>query len=258
MKNRLTRRGLLFAWLAAPLLGGCGGGSGPPALGSSADGGGRGTLALTMNFQASRAAKPRAGTRAFGGFIPIGTRAVVVAVTNSTTGAALAPSQLIAAPLSGPGAIPTVVPVEFTGLPVGPVTVTATAYPDAAVQGVPIATGMASGHIVASSKTNLSVTFTLTLSKLTASPASVTVDPFTTGAIHTAQVTATVADASGRALVLPIYWLSQDPGVAQVTFDPDSPGTATITAVAEGRTVVTLVEPNSGMTAAVAVLSTSD
>src|SRR5437867_1938404 len=100
MDQMVTRRGLLCAGLALPFFTGCGSGSGTPAAGGGANttGGTRGTLTLTLNIPPARATGKPAKSRAFGGFIPLGTRAVQVSVKDSPTGNLLAPSQLITAP----------------------------------------------------------------------------------------------------------------------------------------------------------------
>jgi hypothetical protein len=254
MNQKLTRRSLLCAGLALPLFAGCGGGSGESSAGVLGGGNAtRGTLSLSLSFSPTRAPKTLLRARAFGGNIPIGTHAVSVTVTNTSTGAKVADPKLITAPLSRPGPIPTTVHVDFANIPVGPVTVKAVAYPDQAGRGTPLATGSTTGQITAGATTNVLVPFTLTLVMLKASPTTVPVSSFAGTPSHTAQVTASVLDGSDKPLQLPIYWLSQDPGIAQVAFDPNNPGTATITGVALGNTIVTLVEPNSGMTATVQV-----
>lgn len=255
MDQKVTRRRLLYAGLALPLFGGCGGGSGSAATGTGADAGNgtRGTLALTMNFQASRAAGTPGRTRAFNGFIPIGTRAVLVQVFDPDSGAEIAPSQLVTAPLARAGLPAIVVSVQFMSLRVGPVRVRATAFPDAAGKKTPIASGSATGQIAASTTTNLAVNFSLTLAKLAATPANVSVSDISTQQSNIATVTATIVDSANRALQLPVFWLSRDPGIATVGFDVSNPTVATVTGIAFGATLITVVEPNSGMTATVNV-----
>lgn len=252
MNSKLTRRALLGAGLALPLLGGCGGGAG--GSNNAASNLTRGTLALTLTFPNSRAAKPSKPTRVFGGNLPVGARSVQVSVTDPATGAALAPAKLITAPVSA-NSLPGMTTVQFTSLPVGAVLVKAIVFPDAAAKQNPIATGSATGQIVASTTTTVNVTFTLTLAHFIVSKTRVDVSPSVTDQTHSVTVDAIVQDASSRALLYPIYWLSSDPGIAQVTFDPADPTVATISGVQEGTTVVTLVEPNSGMTATVDVNS---
>ena len=255
MDRNVTRRRLLYAGLALPLFGGCGGGAGtvPAGGGTDATNTARGTLALTMNFQASRAAGTPARTRDFNGFIPIGTRAVLVQVLDPNSGAEIAPSQLVAAPLSRAGLAPTVVSVQFASVRQGPVRVKATAYPDVAGKTNPVAVGTAAGQIAAGATTNLSVKFSLTLAKLSVTPVNIAVSDIAAQQNNSATVTAVVVDSANRALQMPIYWLSRDPGIAQVSFDTSNPNVAAIIGVAFGTTVVTVVEPNSGMTATVSV-----
>jgi len=247
-----TRRTLLCAGLTLPLFAGCGGGSGTAA--SNVAGGTRGTVTLTLNMPPSRTPRTAAKTRAAGDFIPLGTRAVQVAITDATTGAAVAPSQLITAPFANTTS-PTIVTARFANVPVGSIRVQVTAFPDAAGQQTPLANGSATGQVNAGATTSLLVPLTLTLAKLSTSPDTVIVDPTVTSSNHTATITASALDGSNRTLNLPVYWLSMDPGVAQVTFDPANPTVATITGVSFGSATVVLVEPNSGMSATVDVTS---
>ncbi|HLJ57507.1 MAG TPA: hypothetical protein VKT77_20890 [Chthonomonadaceae bacterium] len=242
MTTRMTRRTLLGAGLAIPLAAGCGSG------GAGAGGGGRGALTLTLNLQAARAATQPARSRTAGGFIPLGTKAVSVSVTDSA-GALLAPTQLVTAPFTQQNQTPPIINVTFPNLPAGGVTVQASAFPDAAGQQPPIAAGSGSTTVPSGGTANLVVPVQLTLETLTVNPMQVGIAPG--GGM--ANVTAQALDAQGRPLQYPLTWLSEDPGIASVSFNPANPTSATVNGVSEGSTNVTVIEPNSGTLASVTV-----
>jgi len=255
MDQKVTRRTLLGAGLALPLIAGCGSGSGTTGGTNNTTDSMRGTLSLTLNVPASRSAgKAAAKTRASGGFIPLGTHAIRVTVTDTATGASLAAPQVITDPFVQQTTAPTIINVSFANLPVGSVTVQAIAFPDALGQQTAIATGTGSAQINAGATVNVIIPLQLTLAKLSVTPISVDVTPGTTIPTgSSAPVTAMALDSANKPLLYPLTWLSQNPGIADVTFDPANPTAAIVHGIVDGQTVVTVIEPNSGMTASVDV-----
>jgi hypothetical protein len=249
---RTTWRGGAFALigLGIALNGGCGGsGSGSASALTDAT---RGALTLKVTFPPTRAVTAKQKTRAFAGNIPLGSRSIQVTLTNPTTGLQAAPPRLVAAPTTTSGTLPAQITIQYALLPPGPIRADATVFPDSTGEEHPLATGSVSGQILPQSTTRLTVNFTLTLAHFSVAPVRVILTPIP-GPGHTTTLTASATDESDRLLRYPLFWLSRDPGIANVTFDPNSPETATVTGVAEGATVITVVEPNSGMTATVDV-----
>jgi hypothetical protein len=180
----------------------------------------------------------------------------MVSVVDAASGGAVVAPKLVPAPSDAGSLSPTTVNVQFSAIPVGSVMVKAVAYPDPAAKGNPLATGSASAQVTAGTVASATLVFALTVTTLTAAPTSIHIGP-AAGSTNSLPVMATVTDASNHALQLPIYWLSRDPDIAQVSFDPNAPTTATVTAVGLGSTIVTVVEPNSGLTATITVDSTN-
>lgn len=255
MDPKLSRRGLLAAGLALPLFAGCGSGSTGAGGTENAANGTRGTLNLTLNIPPARTAGTPAKSRAFGGYIPLGTQSVMVTVKTGATGTVLATALRVTDQSVGTNTSQGFLVLGFSDLPVGQVFVQAQALPDREGKLPPLATAEATTQITAGTTTNITMPLALTLTTFTVSPPVVTISPVQTAQNHTAILTATVRDAMNRDLQLPVYWVSENPGVAQVAFDPNNPTTATITGVSAGTTNVTVVEPNSGMTASVQAIS---
>jgi hypothetical protein len=238
--------------LVVLLSAGCGGGGGTANVTASNSDRSNGALTLNLTFPAyNRAAKtPKtlsAHTRGFAGNIPIGTQLVKLTVTNTTTNTLLA-SRSVNAPIVN-GGLPSLVTINFAAIPAGPVTVTATAFPDLAGQLNAIATGSVSGTVQPLATTDLTVSMGLTLSSLTINPPSADLIAPPTSAQGSVVLNAVVVNAANKPLVLPIQWTTSDPGVASLTVSPSNPAQVTINSVAVGTSTITVYEPNSGLTA---------
>jgi len=238
--------------LVVLLSAGCGGGGGTASVPTSSTDRSNGTLALKLTFPAyNRAAKtPKtvsAQTRSFAGNIPIGTQLVKLTVTNTTNNTLLA-SRSVNAPIVN-GGLPSLVTINFAAIPAGPVTVTATAFPDSAGQLNAIATGSAAGTVQPLTTTDLTVSMALTLSSVTINPPSADLIAPPSSSGTSVVLNAVVVDAANKPLVLPIQWTTSDPGVATLTISSSNPAQVTINAVAPGTSTITVYEPNSGLTA---------
>lgn len=234
--------------LLAGFLVGCGSGDA-----SSQNDSTRGTLQLVFQFPASLSVSSKKTSRAFSGIIPLGTRSILVTLIDPLTKAQI-DQRLVTSPVDSTGALPPAVTVVFNSLPAGPIHVDAVAHPDAKGSQNPIGIGSADGQIFTSGFTNLNVTFALTFKSLQVTPDILSLTPLTTAANHSGAAHANVLDTADRPINLPVYWLSTDPTIATVSFDPNNPNAATITGIAEGMTTVIGVEPNSGITGTVHVL----
>ncbi|HLJ57506.1 MAG TPA: hypothetical protein VKT77_20885 [Chthonomonadaceae bacterium] len=256
----LTRRALIGAALAAPLLAGCGGGMATA----------RGAVAISLRF-ASIPANLKAisgksvrkanrtntkGRRltfsrvAYAGNIPVGSRAVTVNIVNPATGASLAPQRIVTAPVDATGVIKPLVTVEFAALPAGPIRVVVAAFPSEDATGFPLATGSVSGTVPAGQTTTLNALMILTITKLSISPVSVLLSAND----ESQQIVATAVNAAGQVLDLPLLYISSDPDIADVDENSADPRRAIIAiGNAHGTTQVTVVEPNSELTAVVRV-----
>ena len=251
--SRSKSLAIAMAGLSLALTGGCGGGGG--AAVTTADRS-SGTLTLALTFPASgRSAKLKptgksaAHTRAYAGNIPLGTQLVKLVVTDTLTHAVLA-SKDVKGPTST-GQLPVLVNVTIPAIPAGTVTVTATAYPDAAAAKFPIAVGSVTGIVQPLATTNLTVLMALKISTLTLSPTSATITTFTGS--NTVTLQARAQDASENTLVVPLIWTTSDPGVASLSTNPTDPTQVTITGVAPGTSTITVNEPNSGFTGTSAI-----
>jgi len=140
--------------------------------------------------------------------------------------------------------------VPFFALPVGQLTFTATAYPQAGGQGV----AQATASITQTAQANVPVTVTLTMASTIAtvelSPANPTV-----GVNGTRQLTATAKNAAGEVVLVPtanaFTWTSSDTGITTVD------GNGLVTGIAEGTATITATEKESGKSSTLAVTVTS-
>ncbi len=271
------------AWLAvgavlATALPGCGGGSGTANNSSDPT---RGTLALTLTFPpqsnfATRAATKtqtraaaKAHTKATGTGtnpatgIPVGSATLKVTLTDPTTGAQLAAPRLVNGPLTS-GTLPSMVTINFPLVPVGPVRVSAQAYPDTNAAQNPLATGQADGTVAPLTTTTINVPLTVTAATVRALPTSISLllpppsMPLSDGTggtttPPTATITGSVLNSANQPVLFPLVYISNDPMIARVNYNPQNSGTATVTGLLPGNTTITVVEVNSGLMATVPV-----
>jgi len=239
------------AVLSTALSGGCGGGGSslsPQSASNQAST--RGDVTVNLQFAnrpASRAAlQPRNGGRftpgptpPYAGNIPFGALSVRITVTNPATGKELAPAGVVRDPADSSGIKP-LVTVQFAALPVGPVRLDVSAFPNHDGTGSVLATGSVSGQIMPLQMTTLSAPMALTVRTVTVSPKTVTLDG------DTADITASAQDANSLPLDLPLTFFATDPDIVSV-FISSSNTARIIPNIARGKTEVVVVEPNSGL-----------
>lgn len=233
---------VLLTALVLPILSGCGGGT------ASTAGSGRLTLSLALP---ETPRSPR--TRVFGGHVPLGTRSIRVRLIDPAGGGNLAPVRLVTPPPTG--APPAPINITYNNIRLGNVRVEAEVFPDTDGEDHVIATGTGNGQVVANTTNTVTVPFTLTLNRLQPSTTTVNVSPVSGQSNHTVNVSITAFDSQNRDLLYPFQWLSNDPGIAQVTVNTSDPTSATIRGVTHGTTMVIIYEPNSGMTTPIVVNS---
>lgn len=237
----ITRRDLLRALSGGALvlasgsiLAGCGGagsGSGPAAKAGAAA---SGTTAATGSARATvhiTWPKPTTAGSARSRLIPAASTAVKIAITNGATPVV---SHVISAPDTS---------YSFGALPVGSLTVTASAYPDASASGVAQAVGTGTLVTQAGQTAALTVTMDSTVDHLAITPTSASVSVGTTKTLNvTAYDTASEA-ADHIVLVSPsnLQWRSDNPTIAKV-----DKTTGVVTGVAVGSVQITVTEKESG------------
>ncbi len=261
MRNRFGGYAPGFLALCAMLSGGCGGGGGAAAPQFTADPT-RGTVTVDLQFasapagRATVASKQKSGqeprTRAgFAGNIPYGALSVRVNIVNPVTGAALAPERIVTAPATNSGLNPFVL-IQFAALPVGPVRIDIAAFPKLDATGNALATGSVGGQIAAGQSITLAAPMTLTVTRVTVNPTQLTLIVLGTPAPIVAQA----LNASNQPLEFPLRYVSDDPDIADVSLSTQSPGQILVKAPKViGQTQITVVEPNSGLSAIVQVRS---
>lgn len=140
--------------------------------------------------------------------------------------------------------------VTFTNVPVGALTVTATAYPQQAALGIPQATGTAALTTVAGQQASITLTMASTVDHI-----DITSTSLTTPTNGTLQLTATPKDISGNVVLVAagnISWASNATGTATV----DSTGK--VTGVSVGTALITATESESLKSASVTVTVTAN
>lgn len=139
--------------------------------------------------------------------------------------------------------------VTFTNLPVGALTITATAYPQQAAAGTPLSTGTVPLTTLAGQQVSVTLNMASTIDHI-----DITSTSLTTPTNGTLQLTATPKDASSNAVLVAagnITWASNTPGVATV----DSTGK--VTGIHPGTASITATESESQKNASVTVTVTN-
>lgn len=270
MKSVLKTGALLACSLLAPVLAGCGGGSGTATtLNTGNEGASRGALSMQINFpsgkkvQAGHRATGKTGTTRIAGFsngnIPEGTHAVKVeVVTTSSPETSLALPQVITPAATSTNGVTGPVTARFTNLPVGTVRVRATAYPDIAAKLNPIAIGTSDIPIAVNTTANANVALALTIDHIALEPTAFTLD--ITQGNPTQTLAATPMTRDNKPLLMPLLVSADRTDVISVgagtppantlaetaifLAQPVSPTSATFPATA----TITIAEPNSGKT----------
>lgn len=247
--------------LAACLLAGCGGGGGSASQNQLATDSTHGALSFRIVFptikrSVSSGVSTRVHTRVYDGSIPVGSHSVSIRLTNPTTGALLAPVRVVN-DTQRPDGVTGSISVGFGLLPAGPIKVDIATFPDLAAAGNVLATGTANGQIVALQTTTLDIGLTLTLATLTLTPPTQTIHTFQAPPMN-GQVMGTAKDANGKPLIYPLEYTVNITDILTVdTVSPDFM-VATLRPLVSFQTptpvMVTVTEPNSGMTATVQVI----
>lgn len=138
---------------------------------------------------------------------------------------------------------------SFSELPLGPLTVRATAYPIADGSGAALATAQTSATIVADTITSIPITLASTIATLEFSPSAVTLAP---GGTAVAGVTAKNAAGQLVALAPSAMYYSSNAGFVTPTRNADGSATLTHTP-GVGTATITATESGSGKTATLPV-----
>jgi len=229
MKMNLYRGIIMLAAGAMLLIGlaGCGSSGAGPTFATRAA-----SARLTIQWPSTPASTGR--------LVPATTQSIKL-VLSDTSG--FSTFQVVDRPATGTSST-----VTFTNLPVGGLTVTATAYPQTGAAGIPLATGSSPLTILAGQQASITLTMASTIDHL-----DITATGLTTTVSGTLQLTATPKDVSGNVVLVAagnITWSSGTPGVATV----DSTGK--VTGVSAGTAVITAKESDSQKSASATVTVT--
>ena len=214
---------VFLAVLVTVLLAGCGGNNSRQSSSKQAHSG-RATFTIKWPVTAKSVGRSR--------LIPDASNSIKVEIKN---GAASVTTQVLPRPASGGSSTAT-----FDPLPVGNLTMTATAYPQADGAGTAQASAISPLTIVADQNTPISLTMATTIDHIEISPAVIAVP---VGATQT--LLATAKDASGAVVLLAATqsaWDTVNKTVATVS------ATGTLTGVAAGSTQVSYTDRESGKT----------
>jgi len=226
MIRRCLNAGIVLSLAAAMVAAGCNGGANM-AVPSA---GGNGGLTFKVVFPTRTAQRQAAGS------LPIGARSVRIGIqTAGSPSTQLGQDQVVAAPTTG-----TTATVTFPGLPAGPVVVNATANSDLAGQSSPpLATATQTATIVSGQTTNVTLSFTPTITQVVVqpSPANVGADSGTT------TLTAKAETAGGQPVPGAVFfWSSSNTNYADVSAPnagtPSTDGTSQATITGHAPTPV--------------------
>ncbi len=168
--------------------------------------------------------------------VPQASNSINVVITQGTVVVA---KQLLAKPAAGGTST-----VSFPVLPIGNLTITATAYPNADGTGVAQATGSAQLVIVTGQNTVFSITMNSTIT-------TVKIGPITVFKGFSVQVAAAAFDAAGNmVLTTPSKWTWTSSNQAAITVSPVGNPT-TVTGLTVGSSVITATETESKVSASV-------
>ena len=237
---------LLVIIASVPALCGCGSGGGGGTIstvstGSTGSTGGGSTIRTSP--QGGATFTLTWGTRSAGSEIPAAANSVVISISDSTGTVA---SQTAARPTAGGTST-----VSFTGLPVGSLTVTTTAYPLSNGTGTPLATGTSSVNIVSGTVSSVTPAVVSTITSITTNY-SLPTTPINT----TNTVTASAVDNNNQAVTLSaseLTWVSSNTSVISVTPSTSSPS-CVLTGVGPGTATVTVTDSLSGVKASFQVI----
>ncbi len=214
-------RSFLYAMVAVtllvlPMLWGCSGDA--PIMSQPAP---VGRAAVTIQWPATAASSR---------LIPVAAQSIKLTISDTTGFSA---TQTVARPASGNTST-----VNFTNLPVGLLSVSATAYPQAGATGTPQATGTAPVTTLANQQVGLNLTMASTINSL-----AITSNGLSVSLNGSLQLTATAKDAANSTVLVAsgnITWSSAAPGVASV-----NAATGLVTGVSVGTAVISARESDS-------------
>jgi len=187
---------------------------------------------LTIQWPSSAASAGR--------LVPAATQSIKL-VLSDTSG--FSTNRVVDRPATG-----TSTTVTFTNVPVGALTVTATAYPQTGAAGTPLATGTSPLTTVAGQQASITLTMASTIDHL-----DITSTTLTTPTLGTLQLTATPKDSSGNVVLVAAGNISWTSGtLANATVD----STGKVTGVHPGTAVITATESDTQKSASVTVTVT--
>ncbi len=220
----------LTAVVAAGLLGGCGSGGNSPTAAPSRTG----RATFTIHWPQT--------TR----LIPSGTMSIQVVIAQ---GSSVVASQVVNRPTPSN----TVSVLNFPTLPVGNLIATATAFPQANAQGVPLATGSMPLIIQANTNTPITITMMSTINQITIAPVTPATVTTNSGIVElvagqSIQFVATARDSNGN--VVPVV------SGSTLSFTSSSPAVAAVAPVLDASGLATSVATvTAGMTSGLATIT---
>lgn len=220
--------------LASVSVAGCGG------SGSSA-------TSTTASTGTTTAATQGAAKVSFAWLTTTSTSRLIPSVANSIVVQFLSGSTVISTQTATHSVGATTASLGFTGLPVGDLTLKATAYPAIEGTGTAMATGTRTVTIAANATTDVTLTLASTITSINVTPKSNTVAPGATLALSAATL-----DSSGATVLNSgLTWTSSNAAVATV-------GTSgVVTGVAQGSVTLTATDAESGVSGSVNATVTS-
>lgn len=204
------------------------------------NGGGNGAAAPTRPASAAVTIHWPAAA-AFTRLIPAAAQSIKVALSD---GNGFAASQTVNRPAAG-----TTSTLTFVNLPVGTLSVTATAYPQSGAAGTPLASGVSSVATTAGQQATLSLTMASTIDRL-----EITSPGLSLPAGGTLQLTATPKDAAGNTVLVSAGNLGWTSSSAAATVGQ---ATGLVTGVSAGTAILTVTESESQLSASVTVTVTA-
>jgi streptogramin lyase len=217
---------ILILGLLCGLLAGCGG-SGNKLTGAS--GGGRASFTIRWP---DRSRNSRV--------IPLTSQSIKVSILQNGN---VYTSQTVARPTTG-----NTTTVSFTDLPLGALTATASAYPNADGTGTAQAAGSAPLNIQAGQTTSVILSMDSTIVSVALSLSTLNL-ALNNGTIQSASITATARDADGNVVLISpqeLGWASDAPGVATVYAVQDTIGRVTAVGVGTAHVTASVTVDNAG------------
>ncbi|HZP84752.1 MAG TPA: NHL repeat-containing protein [Chthonomonadaceae bacterium] len=217
---------ILILGLLCGLLAGCGGSS-HQLTGASRGGRASFTIRWPDRSRSSRV-------------IPLTSQSIKVSILQNGN---VYTSQLVARPTTG-----NTTTVSFTDLPLGALTATATAYPNADGTGTAQAAGSVPLNIQAGQTTSVTLSMDSTIVSVALSLSTLNL-ALNQGTIQSASITATARDADGNIVLISpqeLGWASDAPGVATVYAVQDTIGRVTAAGIGTAHVTASVTVDNAG------------